>query len=215
MSVPILMLSVAAGYLLGALPIADQLSRRHGVDIFSTGTGLAGAANVLRSVGKWPALLVLCGDMAKGVLTILIADFLGVSGLWILLPAAGAVVGHWNSVFSGFRGGDGLATLGGITVALFGVYGLIGVAISMLVSLGGQRMPYTSLLNIVFGYGTLSALNLANNGDVYLTLGIGGLAAIVLSHAAVGHVRRRRANAWMELEDAGGATGATGTRPSQ
>ena len=45
-----LLLATAVGYLMGALPLADRLSRRSGVDIFRTGTGLAGATNVMRMV---------------------------------------------------------------------------------------------------------------------------------------------------------------------
>ena len=47
-----LLLAIAIGYVLGAIPVADRISRRLGVNIFSTGTGLAGASNVRRTVGK-------------------------------------------------------------------------------------------------------------------------------------------------------------------
>ena len=48
---PELALSILAAYLIGSIPLAALISRIRGVDIFSTGTGLAGAANVLRNVG--------------------------------------------------------------------------------------------------------------------------------------------------------------------
>lgn len=214
MSAPTLILAMAVGYLLGALPLADQISRRHGVDIFSAGTGLAGASNVRRTVGKFPGAIVLLGDLGKGALAVIAGEFLGVEGVWVILPAAAAIVGHWYSVFSNFRGGDALGTLGGIILASFPLFGLASLVVAFIVSLGGQKMPYTSLLNIIFGYMALVMLNIAYNGDIPLTLGIGGLAAMVLAHAIKGHIGRRHGNDdWDELTDSGGATEQTGFRP--
>ena len=155
------MLTTVIGYLLGALPIADRVSRRRGVDIFSSGTGLAGATNVRRQVGNVPSAIVVLGDFAKGVLAVVVADLLGVDkgSVWILLPAAAAIVGHWKSVFTGFRGGDALVTLGGIIIALFPIQGFISVAVAVAIALVAQRLPFSSLLNIVFGYLTLAILN--------------------------------------------------------
>jgi glycerol-3-phosphate acyltransferase PlsY len=205
---PNLLAAVVVGYLLGALPLAVQISRRLGVDIFSAGTGLTGAANVLRTVGKAPALFVLLGDMGKGALAVIAAGFIGVEGPWLLLPAGAAVAGQWKSVFTGFRGGDGLATLGGGTIALFPVLGTISVAVAIVVMLGGQRMPYTSLMCIVMGYMTLVALSMAYDYDTVLALGNGGLAGLVLAHALIGHRRRRNAATWDEMEDLEEANGA-------
>ena len=53
-----LSLSAIAGYLFGSNPLAYQISKRKGINIFKTGTGLAGASNVLHSVGKKPAAIV-------------------------------------------------------------------------------------------------------------------------------------------------------------
>ena len=205
------LLAVVIGYFLGSLPIAALLSRRAGVDIFEVGTGLPGASNVMRNVGRAPAVLVLLGDMAKGALAVVIGKYLGVEAPLLVLPAGAAVLGHWRSIFSRFRGGDGLATLGGAIVALFPIFGIVAVAVAMVVSLGGQKLPYTSLLGIVFGYGTLALLNLAydgqsvavmgviDEGDIATALGIGGVSALVLAHALNGH-RRRRNSTEPEIE---------------
>ncbi len=186
------LVAVVIGYLLGSLPIAALLSRRAGVDIFEVGTGLPGASNVMRNVGRVPAVLVLLGDMAKGALAVIVAKYLGVETPLVVLPVGAAVLGHWRSIFTRFRGGDGLSTLGGAIVALFPVFGVISVVVAMAVSLGGQRLPYTSLLGIVFGYATLVVLNLARDeGDPATALGLGGVSALVLAHAINGHRRRR------------------------
>ena len=201
-STPMLLMAILAGYLLGAVPLAYQISRRHGIDIFSTGTGLAGASNVRKHIGRVPAAIVMAGDLAKGALAILVGRFLGIEGPWILLPALAAIAGHWKSVFSGFRGGDGLATLGGITMALFPGYGVISVLVAVLVSLGGQKTRYTSLLSVVFGYLALVMLSIAQYGDMTLAHGCGGLAAVVLARAVIGHWRRRRVAHWDEVGEA-------------
>lgn len=205
--VPTVLIATAGGYLLGALPLAYLISRRHsGVDIFDIGTGLPGASNVMRNIGMIPAVMVGLGDMAKGSLAILLADFMGVESSWLLLPAGAAVIGHWRSMFTGFRGGDGLVTLGGSIFALFPIYGFISLAVASLVALGGQKMPYTSLLSIVFGYGTLAGLTVYYNGDTTLVFGMGGLSGLVLAHAIFGHRRRRHAPEWDEIGDSNGAT---------
>ena len=202
---------MVVGYLLGALPLAVQISRRLGIDIFSVGTGMTGAANVLRSVGKAPGLFVLLGDMGKGALAVIVAGYMGVEGPWLLVPLGAVIAGQWRSVFSGFRGGDGLATLGGGTIALFPVLGTISVAVGMVVTLGGQRMPYTSLMGIVMGYTTLVALSVAYDYDTVLALGNGGVAGLVLAYALVGHRRRRNAETSDELDEAAGAPERSGT----
>ncbi len=189
-TIALIFIATILGYLLGALPIADRISRRSGVDIFSTGTRLAGASNVRKNVGKIPAALVMAGDMSKGALTVVASKQLGVEGSWVLVPAFGAIVGQWHSVFTGFRGGDGLSTLGGVIMALYPMFGLISIAIASVVSLGAQKMPYSSLLNIVFGYVALLILT-TRYGESDVVLGIGGLAALVLARAMLRGQRRR------------------------
>ena len=183
--------------------MADRLGRRRGVDIFASGTGLAGAGNIRRTVGNWSGYVVAAGDLAKGSLAVICGWLLGIEDHWILLPAMAAVVGHWNSVFSGFRGGDGLSTLGGIALALFPSYGAVSLIIAGKFALAGQRIPYTTLVSVVIGYMTLLMLSMTYDGDMSITLGVGVLAAIVLVHAAWGHLRRHHAGGWSEVDGMG------------
>ena len=193
-----LILAAVIAYIFGALPLADRVSRRRGVNVFRAGTGLAGATNVRRNVGFIPASLVVLGDAAKGILAILIAQALGVDGLWIVIPAAAAIIGHWNSIFTGFRGGDGLVTLGGVTLAVFPIYqgyweSIIAVLVAVAVALGGQKLPYSSLFCIIAGYGVIILLFMQNRVEELDTaLAMGALALVVLGHALLGHAKRRR-----------------------
>lgn len=195
--------AIIIGYLLGSMPVAALMSRRAGVDIFSVGTGLAGASNVKRYVGRKRGLMVGVLDLVKGLTAVLIGGLLGIDDAWIVVPALAAILGHWKSIFTGFRGGDGLAILGGIMIGMFPVIGVIGVLVGVLVALGGQKMPYTSLLSVVIGYGTVAALVLNSNGDFRMALGLGGLSALVLARATFGHRQRRDDGVdWDDMDDA-------------
>ena len=183
--------SIAIAYLLGAVPTAALISRYRGIDIFSVGTGLAGASNVRRHVGNASGGLVLSADLIKGCLAIITSQMLGLEGTWLVAPGFAVVMGHWNSVFTRFKGGDGLATLGGIFIASFMMYGLIAIFVGTLVALGAQKMRYTSLLSVIFGYGTLLILSFTYLDEIPLTIGLGVISGLVLLHASFGHYRRK------------------------
>ena len=112
-----LIASFLVGYLLGSVPFAQVAARLNGMDIFRTGSHKAGTANVFWNVGRRTGAAVLLGDVVKGVLAVAIARLLGLDGLLLLLPAGAAILGHWNSIFTRFRGGDGMATLLGASLA--------------------------------------------------------------------------------------------------
>ena len=103
-----------------------------------------------------------------------------------------------------------MATLGGGIISLFGIAGVITVMVAMLIALGGQRMPYSSLMSIVFGYTTLVVLNVTYDGDTVLTLGVGGVTGLVLAHAILGHRRRQHPSEWDNLEETEGTTESSG-----
>ena len=197
-----LLIAVAIAYFIGALPVADRISRRRGVDIFNIGTGLAGSTNVRKNVGKLPGVIVFVSDLAKGVVVVFSAQqILGIEGPMIVAPVAAAVVGQWNSVFSGFRGGDGLVTLGGATIVAFPEYGIgfIGVVVAAIVASLAQKLPYSSLLNIIAGYIAIILMAMMFHSESFATaLSMAGLGVVVLGHALYGHARRNRS---VEEED--------------
>ena len=196
LGIPSLLLAILIAYLFGSLPVGDQISRRQGVDIFSVGTCLPGAANVRRCVGSVSGLLVLIGDLSKGALAILVGRLIGIEELWLVLLAFSVVVGHWKPAPTRFRGGDGLAPLGGAVVVMFPMFGSISIVVAMLVGLGAQRLPYPSLLSIVCGYGTLMSLAIYNDGSHVQALGIGGLSGLVLAHAMLNYRWRNRTSTY-------------------
>lgn len=122
-----LFVSVAIAYLIGAIPTSYLITRRlKGIDIRSAGSGNAGATNVLRVVGKAPAILTLVGDIAKGVVAVtavvwifypFMADLIRYD-LYLGLMAFAVVSGHIWPVFLRFKGGKGVATTLGVGIAV-------------------------------------------------------------------------------------------------
>jgi glycerol-3-phosphate acyltransferase PlsY len=188
---PELALSILAAYLIGSIPLAALISRIRGVDIFSTGTGLAGAANVLRNVGYIEGWIVFTGDAFKGIFSIFLASWLGISGEAILIPALATLVGHWKPFLTKFRGGDGLSTLVGITIAVMPVYGLLAVvtggAVAGIANLAGR---HASVWGGIAGYGFLLVQAPFTPVDNAMVLGIVVLALMVMTHGKIGHRRR-------------------------
>jgi len=116
---PLGILSVIIGYILGSIPTAYIVSRvRKGIDIRTVGSGSMGGANVMREIGTQEGVLVGLFDIAKGAGAILIAQVLSVSELWVFGVGFAALVGHNFPVFAGFRGGRGSATIMGIFLVL-------------------------------------------------------------------------------------------------
>lgn len=121
-----LALSIALAYLMGAFPTSFIMARvLKGIDIRKVGSGNAGATNVLRSVGKLPALITLAVDILKGVFAVtLLANFFYSLQIdldydfYRSLMALAVVCGHIWSVFLKFKGGKGIATTLGVAIVL-------------------------------------------------------------------------------------------------
>ncbi|HEX77364.1 MAG TPA: glycerol-3-phosphate 1-O-acyltransferase PlsY [Dehalococcoidia bacterium] len=112
-------LAIVLGYLLGAFPsayIAGRLLKKG--DIRKLGGGNIGALNVYREVGPRAGMAVLAADMAKGILAVIVARWLGVPFWAVLSAGAAALVGHNWPVYIGFKGGKGAATTAGVFLAL-------------------------------------------------------------------------------------------------
>lgn len=120
-SLPPLLVGAALlfGYLLGSIPFGIVITRFAGTtDIRTIGSGNIGATNVLRTGRKDLAALTLLGDALKGTAAVLVARavFGPEAGL---VAGLGAFAGHLWPVWLGFKGGKGVATFLGVTLALF------------------------------------------------------------------------------------------------
>ncbi len=106
-------LVVIVSYLLGSINFAYITAQMKGIDISSEGSGNPGTSNVLRTLGKGPAAIVLLGDLLKGAIPIIFFY----QDQYFLVYGLAAVVGHIYPVFYKFKGGKGVATHLGVYVA--------------------------------------------------------------------------------------------------
>jgi glycerol-3-phosphate acyltransferase PlsY len=112
-------LIIAAAYLIGSIPFALILARRWGAaDLRRIGSGNLGAANVLRASGLTAGVLVAALDIAKGAVSVVLAQRLGGAGAGPAAAGVAAIVGHVYPVWLGFRGGKGVATACGVFTVL-------------------------------------------------------------------------------------------------
>src|SRR5207248_10687687 len=82
-------------------------------DIRAYGSHKIGAINVLRTLGKVPALIVLIFDLLKGIGPTLIATlvpFFYGAGWGPTVAGLAALIGHIYPIFIGFKGGRGVLT---------------------------------------------------------------------------------------------------------
>jgi len=112
-------LLIVPAYLLGTFPSAVMVARSKGIDIHEVGSGNPGASNIARTMGtKW-GVVVFILDGLKGAIPAVVALLLThrPSALAYAMVAA-ATVGHMYPVTRRFKGGKGVATLGGATLVL-------------------------------------------------------------------------------------------------
>ncbi len=170
-------IGLAIAYLFGSMPtgyLAGKLVK--GIDIREHGSNSVGATNVLRTLGKWPAIVVLLIDVMKGAGAVVFAQwfYLRFSTFSTISPPAmfgmqnwvpwavslaglAALFGHSRSVWLGFAGGKSAATGLGVLLALSWPVGLgaamvfgIVIAIFRIVSLGSMLAALAAVA-FIFG----------------------------------------------------------------
>ena len=183
---------VLVGYLLGAVPFAHLAGRLRGVDMFQTGSTRAGAANLFWNVGRRIGLVVLFADAAKGSLAIFIAGLMGISGPLLLLAGGAAVLGHWKSVFTGFRGGDGMAVLIGVSLTMIPllafVSGMTGLVFAIITIKSAFRSAFGMAVSFTVMLGLSQFLEFFQ-GEQELAVALSLLAALVMAHNILIHRR--------------------------
>jgi glycerol-3-phosphate acyltransferase PlsY len=118
---PRLLGAAALGYLVGTAPsavTATRLARRIDVDLRRDGSGNPGALNAATVLGRRWGAAVLVADAAKGALAAVAGRALaGDAGA--CAAATAAIAGHNWPVWTGFRGGKGVATSAGSALVVF------------------------------------------------------------------------------------------------
>ncbi len=139
-------IALVAAYLLGSIPFAYIAGRIHGVDLRVVGSGNLGATNVFRTLGRTVGVTVMVLDIAKGAAAVLLAEWLVGGSWWPIAAAALAIAGHVFPVWTGFKGGKGVAVGAG---ALIGLVPLASAALIVLWVLLVLLTRYVSVASIV------------------------------------------------------------------
>jgi len=192
LAIPVLV----AGYLLGSIPSGYLAARwLKGIDIRQEGSGSTGATNVLRVVGKGPALVVFAVDVLKGALAVLLAKAvleplgqpLGTDGWqidgWIVLAGLAGLAGHIWPIWLGWKGGKAVATglgmLLGVSwpvgLACFGIF-LTVLSFSRIVSLSSVVAALSLPLLMLGSFGS------AGIRPAYLLLAVLTTVLVVWRH---------------------------------
>lgn len=122
---------ILLAYGMGSLPFAIWITRwTTGADIRQTGSGHAGATNVMRAAGWLPGFAVLVLDLGKGYLGMRLAMNLVSEPLGLGMAAAALVVGHCWPLLAGMQGGMGMAAGGGALLAIWPLGFVLGVGLA-------------------------------------------------------------------------------------
>ena len=143
---------ILTAYLLGSIPTSVWWGKSFfDIDVREFGSGNAGATNTIRVLGKKAGIPVLIIDILKGIAAVMLAYFSNFEtnttpfvNYQIALGIA-AVLGHIFPVFAGFRGGKGVATLLGVTLAMVPQIAGLALVVFMVVLLLTQYVSLSSM----------------------------------------------------------------------
>lgn len=147
----IFLILIVIAFIIGSVPFGLLIARLKGVDLRKTGSGNIGATNVLRAVGKVPALLTLAGDILKGTIAVALGGYFLDNLLMKGIVGLAAIAGHNFSLFLGFKGGKGVATSIGVLIFFAPKAALITLALW----LGVALMTRYSSLGAIVSFGLL------------------------------------------------------------
>jgi glycerol-3-phosphate acyltransferase PlsY len=143
-------------YFIGSLSTAVWIGKAfHGIDVREHGSGNAGATNTIRVLGWKTGIPVLLIDVGKGLLAALLPVIFhlaehGSSHLvnFQIICGSIAIIGHVFPIYSGFKGGKGVASTVGVLLGIAPLVTLscLGVFLAVLLITG-----YVSLSSISFG----------------------------------------------------------------
>ena len=151
-------------YLLGSFPSGFLYAKNlKGIDLRYVGSGSTGATNVLRNIGKWPALVVFIIDVLKGLIAVKIAYFFLSDDIFQVLAGLCAITGHIWPIWLKGKGGKAVATGLGMFIALswkvglasFGTF-LIVISLTKVVSLASISAAILLPIYMLISFGTFN-----------------------------------------------------------
>lgn len=184
------LLLIPIAYLLGSIPSGYLAGRwLAGIDIREHGSGSTGATNVLRHVGKTPALIVFLVDVFKGSAAVLVAKQLlgGDAHGWLVAAGLLALAGHIWPIWLKGKGGKAVATGLGMLLGILPAVGLASLGIFLLV-LSFSRI--VSLSSVVAALALPALIWIAGYSQTTAYMGLGVLAALLVVWRHRGNIKR-------------------------
>ena len=142
-----LILALLGSYLIGSIVTSDIVTWFKKADLRSQGSGNVGATNAFRVMGTFYGIIVLLGDILKGVVAVLLGRWLNPFPNFDLAIVTGvlAIIGHNWPIYSKFKGGKGIATSLGVVIAL------TPLSLSVII-------PTWLVIFVIFGYVSLASV---------------------------------------------------------
>ncbi len=143
----------SVAYLLGTIPFGILISRAFGSDDpRQKGSGNIGATNVARVAGVKAGILTLALDAGKASLAVSLPLAFGLGRGLALACALLVVLGHMFPVWTGLRGGKGIASILGATLVLSPAVAAAGLVAFVLVVWLTRYVSLGSLLALLSGF---------------------------------------------------------------
>ncbi len=160
-------------YLFGSIPFGYLIGRIFfQTDIRKGGSGNIGATNAMRRFGSFTGVIVLILDLLKGFFVVILGQYLfHYSNVFVVLCGACVVLGHVFPIFLGFKGGKGVATAGGVFLALSPIPLLITILCFIVITWITRFVSVGSVLSAVcFHILALSQQVINNTNNIPLVL---------------------------------------------
>lgn len=177
---------ILVGYLIGTINPSYIVARLRGFDIRKNGSGNAGASNAVIMMGKTIGILCAIFDILKATLVVLIMGKIFPTLTYnFAATAAACILGHIFPFYMGFKGGKGLACLGGVVLAYRPLLFLALLGAELIIALATRYIcfvPMTASVIFAVSYGILEK-------DVISAV-ILGVAAVVILAKHVKNIKR-------------------------
>jgi acyl phosphate:glycerol-3-phosphate acyltransferase len=191
-------------YLIGAVPIGAIVAHFRGVDLWKYGSGKLGTTNVLRTLGRRAAAVVLLGDFLKGAVAVWLGQWItgllapGASVIWLddqvsvlalasVIAAAAAICGHVWSIYmrivtGTWNGGRGVATALGAILAVNPWICLITLLVAIPTIIISRYVSLGSILGAAAGMVSVLLMVLLGQMPAVALLFIGVGVFIIAAH---------------------------------
>ena len=169
-------------YLIGAFPSAVCLGRTfYNTDVREYGSGNAGATNTFRTLGPKAGIPVLLMDILKGWIAVNLVYFVMDNQLMSdekffelkLAFGIAAVIGHLFPIYTGFRGGKGIATMLGFMIGIYWQAALLSTFVFILTLLISKYISLSSIIaSLAFPFIVIVILGMNNTNSSLIIFSI-------------------------------------------